>query len=83
MNGSATVVTSSGLAISRAIDPVMAAATILPNHIRGKAGPTDDVGLQHYLRVTPEEPQELVWLTPQVGIDYTIEASTNLNWKIR
>jgi hypothetical protein len=33
--------------------------------------------------VLPEQPQELVWLTPQVGIDYTIKTSTDLEWQIK
>jgi hypothetical protein len=33
--------------------------------------------------VQPEQPQELVWLNPQVGIDYTIETSTDLEWQIK
>jgi hypothetical protein len=44
---------------------------------------TRESGLYHYLHVLPEQPQELVWLTPQVGIDYAIEASTDLHWTIK
>ena len=49
----------------------------------GKAGRTRDTGLSHFLYVEPKEPQELLWLVPQVGIDYTITTSTNLNWQIQ
>lgn len=40
-------------------------------------------GLFTWLRVTPTEPQHLVWLVPQVGVDYQIETSTDLNWEIK
>lgn len=51
--------------------------------IGGKAGRTRDTGISHFLYVEPKEPQELLWLVPQVGIDYTIETSTNLKWQIQ
>ena len=50
--------------------------------IDGSADRTRDTGLFHWLQVTPTEPQQLVWLNPQMGIDYTIETSTGLHWKI-
>ena len=43
---------------------------------------TRDTGLFHWLEVTPTEPQQLVWLNPQYGIDYTINTSSGLHWKI-
>lgn len=42
---------------------------------------TEETNLMTYLRVSPVEPQQLVWLVPQVGIDYTIESNTNWNIK--
>lgn len=50
-------------------------------HIDGTADRTRKTGLFHWLQVTPTEPQQLVWLNPQ-GIDYTINTSTGLDWKI-
>ena len=47
----------------------------------GECERTRETGLFHWLQVTPTEPQQLVWLNPQ-GIDYTIETSTGLHWKI-
>jgi hypothetical protein len=45
---------------------------------------TRATGLQHYwLQVTPTEPQQLLWLNPQYGIDYQIETSTKLKWAIK
>jgi hypothetical protein len=49
--------------------------------ISGSGHVTTEAGILKYLRVMPEQPQELVWLTPQVGIDYTIESNTNWNIK--
>jgi hypothetical protein len=43
---------------------------------------TRGTGLFHWLEVTPTEPQQLVWLNPQTGIDYTIHTSSGLHWKI-
>jgi len=51
--------------------------------IDGSAERTRDTGLLHWLNVTPTEPQQLVWLVPQYGVDYTVETSTNLKWQIK
>lgn len=48
--------------------------------VNGEGERTRESGLYHWLKVTPTEPQEIVWLQP--GIDYNIETSTDLNWKI-
>lgn len=53
----------------------------LVGRMRGKAHTTEDVSIIKYLRVKPEQPQGLVWLVPQYGIDYTIESNTNWNIK--
>ena len=50
--------------------------------IDGSADRTRETGLFHWLQVTPTEPQQLVWLNPKYGIDYNIETSTGLDWKI-
>ena len=42
---------------------------------------TDKTGVSRYLRVTPAEPQILVWLVPQYGVDYHIASNTNWNIK--
>lgn len=39
-------------------------------------------GAKTYLHVTPIEPQQLVWLVPQVGIDYYVKTSSQLEWII-
>ena len=43
---------------------------------------TRATGLLHWLQVTPKEPQQLLWLNPQYGIDYTVNTSSGLHWKI-
>ena len=48
--------------------------------VNGEAERTREAGLYHWLKVMPVEPQEIVWLQP--GIDYSIETSSDLKWKI-
>lgn len=43
---------------------------------------TRATGLLHWLQVTPTEPQQLLWLNPQYGIDYDIRTSSGLDWRI-
>ena len=50
--------------------------------INSDAYRTRNTGLFHWLEVTPTEPQQLVWLNPQYGIDYDIHTSSGLHWKI-
>ncbi len=50
--------------------------------IDGTADRTRETGIFHWLQVTPTEPQQHVRLNPQYGIDYTINTSTGLHWKI-
>ena len=49
--------------------------------IGGSGDRSREAGLIHWMQVTPEAPQQFVWLSPQ-GIDYNIETSTGLHWKI-
>ena len=46
----------------------------------GEGERTRERGLMHWLYVTPTEQQEIVWL--QHGIDYHIETSSDLKWRI-
>ena len=50
--------------------------------INADAYRTRGTGLLAWIEVTPTEPQQLVWLTPQYGIDYDINTSSGLDWKI-
>lgn len=47
----------------------------------GNGGRSREAGVLHWLKVMPEAPQNFVWLHPD-GVDYNIETSTNLKWKI-
>ncbi len=81
MKAIARVIRSSVRARAATANGVVAAAYAMPL-IQPKAEVTEQSGLVHWLRVTPEEPQQLVWLVPQVGIDYDIQTSTGLKWHI-
>lgn len=48
----------------------------------GEGNRTRESGLLSWIRVLPEQPQELVWLNPQTGIDYDIRTSSGLDWRI-
>ena len=50
--------------------------------INADAYRTRDTGLLAWIEVTPTEPQQLVWLNPQYGIDYDIRTSSGLDWNI-
>lgn len=56
------------------------AACGLPTAIDATANPTERKNLYKPIRVSPEAPQMLVWLTPGNTVDYTI--ITNLDWQI-
>ena len=56
------------------------AAFGLPTGIEVTATVDERKNLYKPIRVTPEAPQVLVWLTPGNQIDYTI--ITNLDWQI-
>ena len=62
---------------------LLAVASILPNGVKSKGLPTDETGVHRFMQVMPEEQQELVWLVPQYGVDYSIITSTGLKWKIQ
>lgn len=81
MKASARIMTGS-IATGRAsLTGAVGGAGWLVGRMKGEAHTTDDVSIIKYLRVKPEQPQGLVWLVPQYGIDYTIESNTNWNIK--
>lgn len=49
--------------------------------ISGSAIPTKQTSLKKWLDVTPTQPQSLIWLVPQYGIDYQVKSNTN--WKVK
>ena len=57
-----------------------AAACGLPTCIDVTATPTERKNLYKPIRVSPEAPQMLAWLTPGNMVDYTI--ITNFDWQI-
>lgn len=50
--------------------------------LRGCARAIDRVSIGRWLRVTPETPQQLVWLVPQYGIDYDVTTSGKFDWNL-
>ena len=58
-----------------AIGGISHVATSVSGIIDGNARLIRDVNLNKYLNVLPQEPQQLVWLTPQYGIDYQVIAN--------
>ena len=81
MKATARLMTGSVRAKAHVIGDIVATAYGLPG-IQSQASLTEQSGLRHFMTVTPTKPQHLVWLNPQTGIDYNIEASTGLHWKI-
>lgn len=83
MKAIAKVIRGSVSARATTTNRMLAAAYALPQGIQSKAETTDQTGLLRFMRVTPEDPQQLVWLVPQYGVDYTVTASRNLEWQIK
>jgi hypothetical protein len=81
MKAKARLITGSVMAKAHVIGDIAATAYGLPG-IQSQASLTEQSGLRHFLTVTPTEPQQLVWINPQTGIDYNIETSTGLDWRI-
>lgn len=93
MKGRATIAGSSVRGTAKCISTATASAVVfgmLTATGKSALAPIDgagerdrSAGLFHWLDVKPEAPQEFVWLTPVVGIDYTITTSTGLKWQIK
>jgi hypothetical protein len=82
MKATARAIRGSVRAVATVTSGLPAAAITLPTGIQPKAEATEQAGVRHFLTVAPEEAQQLVWLVPQVGVDYTVTTSTNLKWRI-
>lgn len=80
MKAKARLITGSLRATAGIVGGIAAQAWAQPSGVSASGRMTDEPNLKAYLRVSPVEPQQLVWLVPQVGIDYTIES--NKNWNI-
>ena len=83
MKATARVIRRSVRAVATATGNIGAMAYAMPTGIQSMAEPTEETGLLRFLNVTPEAPQQLVWLVPQYGVDYTITTSTDLKWQIK
>lgn len=81
MKATARAIRGSVRAVATVTSGLAAAAITLPTGVSASGRMTDEAGLKIYLRVSPVEPQQLVWLVPQIGIDYTIESNTDWNIK--
>ena len=81
MKATARLITGSLRATAGIVGGIAAQAWVQPSGVSASGRMTEETNLMTYLRVSPVEPQQLVWLVPQVGIDYTIESNTNWNIK--
>ena len=80
MKATARIITGSIRGRAQGIGSPAAVARALPTGVSGVAHATDQTGIVKYIYVTPATPQQLVWLVPQVGIDYDI--TSNTDWKV-
>lgn len=81
MKAKARLITGSLRATAGIVGGIAAQAWAQPSGVSASGRMTEETSLKTYLRVSPVEPQQLVWLVPQVGIDYTIESNTDWNIK--
>jgi hypothetical protein len=82
MKAIARLITGSLRATAGIADGIAAQALAQPSGVSASGRMTEEANLMTYLRVSPVEPQKLVWLVPQVGIDYDIRTSKGLHWNI-
>ena len=81
MKATARLITGSLRATAGIVGGIAAQAWAQPSGVSASGRMTEERNLKTYLRVSPVEPQQLVWLVPQVGVDYTIESNTDWNIK--
>ena len=81
MKAKARLITGSLRATARIVGGIAAQAWAQPSGVSASGRMTEETSLNTYLRVSPVEPQQLIWLVPQVGVDYTIESNTDWNIK--
>lgn len=81
MKATARLITGSLRATAGIVGGIAAQAWAQPSGVSASGRMTEETNLKTYLRVSPVEPQQLVWVVPQVGIDYTIESNTDWNIK--
>lgn len=78
MKATARLLTGSLRATAGIVGGIAAQAWAQPSGVSASGRMTEERNLA-YLNVSPVEPQQLVWIVPQVGIDYTIESNTHWN----
>lgn len=83
MRGAGRLITGSVRASARIVGQSPVTAWAVSSGVAISARVTDKSGNRHFINVAPTEPQQLVWLVPQYGIDYTITTSTGLEWQIK
>lgn len=81
MKAKARLITGSLRATAGIVGGIAAQAWAQPSGVSASGRMTEETNIKAYLHVSPVEPQHLVWLVPQVGIDYTIESNTDWNIK--
>ena len=81
MKATARLITGGLRATAGIVGGIAAQAWAQPSGVSASSRMTEETNLMTYLRVSPVEPQQLVWLVPQVGVDYTIESNTDWNIK--
>ena len=81
MRARGRLITGSVRASARIVEQLPVAAWAVPSGVGVSARATDRSGILRYLRVTPTEPQTLIWLVPQYGVDYHVES--NQDWIIK
>ena len=79
MKATARLITGSLRATAGIVGGIAAQAWAQPSGVSASGRMTEETSLKTYLRVSPVDPQQLVWLVPQVGVDYTIESNTDWN----
>ena len=82
MKATARLITGSLRATAGIVGGIAVQAWAQPSGVSASGRMTEEPNLKTYLRVSPVEPQHLVWLVPQVGIDYDIRTSKGLHWNI-
>jgi hypothetical protein len=79
MKATARLITGSLRATASIVGGIAAQAWAQPSGVSASGRMTEETNIKAYLHVSPVEPQQLVWLVPQVGVDYTIESNTDWN----
>lgn len=83
MKATARLITGNLRATAQIVGGIAGQAFAQPSGVTASARTTDESGTRTFIEVAPVEPQQLVWLIPQYGVDYTVTTSTGLHWQIK